>query len=202
MTRVVPDTNIIISAIFWSGKPYRVISRGLKGEYQLVTSPEIIDEVLTKLRNKFQFPEDKIEEQANILMSLFHMIIPTAKVDVVRDKSDNKIMGTITKKNIQSVFFQASRFGSCNLMTCLKDNFFRFMVKTIISDLITQYYPVKPQDPKHSIKSSLLTTSQGFHSLKFAAIILCSRRAQDRNLYCSSWMKSRVNYILSSASSR
>ncbi len=92
MTRVVPDTNIIISAIFWSGKPYRVISRGLKDEYQLVTSPEIIDEVLTKLRNKFQFPEDKIEEQANILMSLFHMIIPTAKVDVVRDKSDNKII--------------------------------------------------------------------------------------------------------------
>ena len=36
MTRIVPDTNIIISAIFWSGKP--------------VTSPEIIDEVLTKMR--------------------------------------------------------------------------------------------------------------------------------------------------------
>ncbi|MBI2233021.1 MAG: putative toxin-antitoxin system toxin component, PIN family [Candidatus Aenigmarchaeota archaeon] len=92
MTRVVADTNIIISAIFWNGKPYRVISKGMQGEYQLVTSPEIIDEVLTKLRNKFQFPEDKIEEQANILMSLFHMIIPTTKIDVVRDKSDNKII--------------------------------------------------------------------------------------------------------------
>ena len=92
MTRVVPDTNIIISAIFWSGKPYKVISNGLKGEYQLVTSPEIIDEVLTKLRTKFQFPEDKIEEQAHILMSLFHMIIPTTNIDIVRDKSDNKII--------------------------------------------------------------------------------------------------------------
>jgi len=92
MTRVVPDTNIIISAIFWGGKPYKVISNGLKGEYQLVTSPEIMDEVLTKLRTKFQFPEDKIEEQANILMSLFHMIIPTTKIDIVRDKSDNKII--------------------------------------------------------------------------------------------------------------
>ncbi len=66
MTRVVPDTNIIISAIFWSGKPYQVITRGLKGEYQLVTSPEIIDEVVGKLRNKFNFPEDKIEEHTNI----------------------------------------------------------------------------------------------------------------------------------------
>ncbi len=92
MIRVVPDTNIIISAIFWSGKPYQVIMNGLKGNYQLVTSPEIVDEVLSKLRNKFQLPEDKIEEQANILMSLFRIIISTTKIDVVRDKSDNKIV--------------------------------------------------------------------------------------------------------------
>ncbi|HLC77112.1 MAG TPA: putative toxin-antitoxin system toxin component, PIN family [archaeon] len=92
MTRVVADTNIIISAIFWSGKPYQVVVNGLKGDYQLVTSPEIVDEVLSKLRNKFQLPEDKIEEQANILISLFHLVMPTTRVDVVRDKSDNKII--------------------------------------------------------------------------------------------------------------
>lgn len=92
MTRIVPDTNIVISAIFWSGKPYDVIAQGLAGEYQLVTSPEIIDEVIRKLRDKFQFPEDKIEEQANIMLSLFHVIVPTTKLDVVRDKSDNKII--------------------------------------------------------------------------------------------------------------
>ena len=44
------------------------------------------------MRNKFQLPEDKIEEQANILMSLFRLVIPTTKVDAVRDKSDNKII--------------------------------------------------------------------------------------------------------------
>jgi len=88
----VADTNIIISAIFWSGKPYQVVVNGLKGDYQLVTSPEIVDEVLSKLRNKFQLPEDKIEEQANILISLFHLVMPTTRVDVVRDKSDNKII--------------------------------------------------------------------------------------------------------------
>ena len=92
MTRVVADTNIIISAIFWSGKPYQVVVNGLKGDYQLVTSPEIVDEVLSKLRNKFQLPEDKIEEQANILISLFHVVLPTTKVDAVRDKSDNNII--------------------------------------------------------------------------------------------------------------
>jgi len=92
MTRVVPDTNIIISAVFWSGKPYKIISRGLAGEYQLVTSPEIVDEVISKLRKKFQFPEDKVDEQANIMLSLFEVVSPVTRLDVVRDKSDNKII--------------------------------------------------------------------------------------------------------------
>lgn len=61
MTRAVPDTNIIISAVFWRGNPYEVVRRGISGEYQLVTSAEILDEVADKLRNKFQFPEEGIQ---------------------------------------------------------------------------------------------------------------------------------------------
>ncbi len=66
MTRVVLDTNIIISAVFWAGKPYEVMRKGLVGEYQPVTSPEIVEEVVEKLRNKFNFPEDKIQEQGGV----------------------------------------------------------------------------------------------------------------------------------------
>jgi putative PIN family toxin of toxin-antitoxin system len=92
MTRAVPDTNIIISAIFWSGKPCEVVAGGLKGEYDMITSPEIIYEVSSKLRNKFQFPDDKIQEIMNIMFALFHLVNPTTKIDIVRDKTDNKII--------------------------------------------------------------------------------------------------------------
>ena len=92
MIKAVLDTNVMISAVFWSGKPYQVLTKGLQGKYQPVTSPEIIEEVANKLRKKFNFPEDKIDEQINIMLTLFHVITPTAKIDVVRDKSDNKII--------------------------------------------------------------------------------------------------------------
>ncbi|MBI2659636.1 hypothetical protein HYX07_00565 [Candidatus Woesearchaeota archaeon] len=46
MIRVLPDTNIIISSVFWRGNPYEVIRRGILGEYQLVISAEILDEVV------------------------------------------------------------------------------------------------------------------------------------------------------------
>ena len=69
MIRLVLDTNIIISSVFWRGNPYEVIRRGILGEYQLIISAEILGEVIDKLRNKFQFPEESIQELIDILMT-------------------------------------------------------------------------------------------------------------------------------------
>lgn len=92
MIRVLPDTNIHISSVFWRGNPYEVVRRGILGEYQLVISAEILDEVVDKLRNKFQFPEESIQELIDILMTYCHIVDVTSKFDVVRDKKDNKII--------------------------------------------------------------------------------------------------------------
>ena len=92
MIRVLPDTNILISSVFWRGNPYEVVRRGILGEYQLVISAEILDEVVDKLRNKFKFPEESIQELIDILMTYCHIIEPTSKFDIVRDKNDNKIV--------------------------------------------------------------------------------------------------------------
>lgn len=72
MIKAVLDTNIILSSIFWKSKPYGCLKRGILKEYQLVTSVEIIDEVVKKLREKFGYPEDKIQE----LVDFFFGYIP------------------------------------------------------------------------------------------------------------------------------
>ncbi len=92
MIKVVPDTNIILSSVFWKGNPHEVIRKGILGEYQLVISAKILDEVVDKLRNKFHFPEERIQELIDIIMVYYHIIDVTSKFDVVRDKSDNKII--------------------------------------------------------------------------------------------------------------
>ena len=92
MIRVLPDTNIIISSVFWRGNPYEVVRKGILGEYQLVISAEILDEVVNKLRNKFKFPEESIQELIDILMTYCHIIDVKSKFDVARDKNDNKIV--------------------------------------------------------------------------------------------------------------
>ena len=92
MIRIVLDSNIIISSIFWRGKPYDVMKNCILGQYQLIISKEIIDETTNKLRTKFKFPEEKIQELVDILLTYSQLIEPTSKVEIVRDKKDNKII--------------------------------------------------------------------------------------------------------------
>lgn len=94
MIRVVPDTNIIISAIFWKGKPYGVVRRGLEGEYSLVTSKEVLAEVVDRLKKKFNFPESDILLYIDIIFTYFYIVRKPSKFDAVRHKSDNKILET------------------------------------------------------------------------------------------------------------
>jgi len=86
MTRAVLDTNIIISSVFWEGKPYEVVRNGILGKYQIIISPEILEEVVDRLRNKFKFPEDDIQQLVDILLTYSHLVETTSKFDVVKDK--------------------------------------------------------------------------------------------------------------------
>lgn len=92
MIRVVVDTNIIISSVFWRGSPYEVVLKGVLREYQLVTSTAILDETADRLRNKFRFPERGIHRLVDILLTYSHLTEPSSRFDVVRDKKDNKIL--------------------------------------------------------------------------------------------------------------
>jgi|SRR3989344_8795640 len=92
MIRIVADTNIIISSIFWKGNPYIVMHKGILREYQIIISREILDETANKLRNKFSFPEEAIEGLIDMLLTHCHLVYPSGKFDIVRDKKDNKVI--------------------------------------------------------------------------------------------------------------
>ena len=90
---VVLDTNILISALFWRGNPYKVISNALERKYSLYLSAEILDELEEKLRAKFKFPEDKIKDHIGILREYGKFVEPIIKVNVIKeDPDDNKVL--------------------------------------------------------------------------------------------------------------
>jgi putative PIN family toxin of toxin-antitoxin system len=94
MISVVPDTNILISSIFWRGKPYEVIKGGIEGKYILVTSSEILEELADRLKNKFGFPDCDILLFMDIIFAHFHIVSKISTFSVSTDPKDNKIVET------------------------------------------------------------------------------------------------------------
>ena len=95
--RVVLDTNVFISGIFWSGNYCsQLIDKWKNKEIELVSSIEIIEELVKTLRNfKILMPESMIEEWRNIILNNSIIIKPSTKIDAVKeDPEDNKFIET------------------------------------------------------------------------------------------------------------
>jgi putative PIN family toxin of toxin-antitoxin system len=57
MIRVVIDTNVLASGIFWNGTPARVLSSWRKRKFQWLVSPEIMEEYQRTLgKLSLEFP--------------------------------------------------------------------------------------------------------------------------------------------------
>lgn len=94
MIRVVLDTNILISGLFWKGPSRKVVDLAIANKIKSITSPEILEEVEAVLYEDFpQVPYDKIEEIVKDILSYSQLIIPQAiTVKKLRDLKDAKII--------------------------------------------------------------------------------------------------------------
>lgn len=95
--RVVLDTNVFISGIFWSGNYCsQLIDKWKNKEIELVISLEIVEELVETLRNfKIPMPEETIEEWKNLILKNSVLIQPSSKLDVIKeDPKDNKFIET------------------------------------------------------------------------------------------------------------
>jgi len=93
MIKVVLDTNIFISALFWKGVPYQIFKKSLQKEISVFISPVILDELKEKLLVKFKLPSEKVKEFLEIIVFNSKIVYPRKKLDIIKkDPSDNKII--------------------------------------------------------------------------------------------------------------
>ena len=93
MNRVTPDSNVIISALIWGGKPLQLLELALTGEIELAVSPEILDETLRILREKFLMETEDLAKAEGFILKATRVVAPTERLDVVvSDPDDNAIL--------------------------------------------------------------------------------------------------------------
>jgi putative PIN family toxin of toxin-antitoxin system len=95
MTKVVIDTNTLISAMGWkNSKPRKIIEGCLYNKWGLVESIDLLREFIEVIqRPKFNFisEEDKKEFLIN-LMNICDFVEPKKKLELIKDDPDDNIV--------------------------------------------------------------------------------------------------------------
>jgi len=93
-TKVVVDTNVIVSAFGWHGKPEEILRLINKGEIENYTSIDLLHELRRVIAYpKFNFPETLQAEIVETIFSMSAIVDVTEKIHIItEDSSDNKIL--------------------------------------------------------------------------------------------------------------
>lgn len=90
--RVILDTNIFISGIFWRGDSNKIISYWKEGRFILVASLEVLSEIVKVLKDfKIKLPEDMIKDWVDLIIRNSIIVEPKEKFQVVKDDPKDNI---------------------------------------------------------------------------------------------------------------
>jgi uncharacterized protein len=87
------DTNILLSAVGWKGKPFECLEMARSGTVEGVTCRELLEEFADKLETKLSFTSEQVVETLADLMTFLRVVsIPGVLKAVVADPDDDKVL--------------------------------------------------------------------------------------------------------------
>ncbi|MBI2672909.1 putative toxin-antitoxin system toxin component, PIN family [Candidatus Woesearchaeota archaeon] len=106
--RVVLDTNIFVSGIFWRGSSNKIIINWRKGKFTLVTSLETILEIIKVLKDfKIKLSDDIMREWVDLIVRNSIIVEPKEKLLIVKeDSKDNIFIETAVAGNVDYIVSQ------------------------------------------------------------------------------------------------
>ena len=92
--KVVLDTNVLISSILIDkGNPHKIVDLAIEQKIHNHTSPDMLNELEDKLRNKFNESEEYIKRQISLVTNYSEVIEPKEKIKAVPDDpKDDKVI--------------------------------------------------------------------------------------------------------------
>ena len=92
MIKVCLDTNVLISAALFNGKPEKILRLIVEDKLILVISPAILVETTRVLVDKFQREEEEVMRFVRLLYDIGKIIRPKKKIRIIKKDSDNRIL--------------------------------------------------------------------------------------------------------------
>lgn len=90
--KVILDTNIIVSAIGYGGKPSNILLLAFEGKIQAITSSVLLVELQGVLIKKLLLPLEDLELTIEEIKDKFKLVRPRKILHVVKDEDDNRVL--------------------------------------------------------------------------------------------------------------
>lgn len=90
--RVILDTNIIISALGFGGKPRNILQLALDKKIRVYTSSILLAELEDVINKKFPELSHNFERTNKQIRKKFKIVKPKESLHIVKDEDDNKVL--------------------------------------------------------------------------------------------------------------
>lgn len=92
LVKVVLDTNIIVSAVGFGGKPQQILVGVLQEKIKAVTSSILLAELEEVLTKKLPLSKADILLALEEIKNVFIVVQPKKTINAVRDEEDNRVL--------------------------------------------------------------------------------------------------------------
>ena len=86
------DSNVYLSAVLFGGNPRAILEAARAGIFEPISSPVIGAEIERVLREKFGWPEERIEEAGTMLWRQAVQVTPTVRIEDCSALDDNRVL--------------------------------------------------------------------------------------------------------------
>ena len=92
--RIVLDTNVLLSAFGWRGSPFEILRRTLQGQFRLLISPALVEELQRVLSYpKFGFSAEDIARFLVTIAEGAEMVFAPRQLPVIaEDPADDRVL--------------------------------------------------------------------------------------------------------------
>lgn len=92
--KIVVDTNVVISGIFFGGNPRKIVEAIVDSNIDAYATPEIIEEYMEIIESMVKRKQGRLNQSALYpLFSSLKIIEKTSEIKVCRDPDDDKFIG-------------------------------------------------------------------------------------------------------------
>jgi len=103
--KIVIDSNVFVSSLFWKGNPRKIFDRVIDGFDELFIIDEILEEIKEVLsRDKFDIETKEVNDYVKIIENFSQKIVHNNIIEnVSRDMDDNKILKCAFEGNVEFI---------------------------------------------------------------------------------------------------